>query len=41
MRARPRIKKVKQNRFGRCPKCHKIIRAHQKRCAVCHQQLKK
>jgi hypothetical protein len=41
MRARPRVKKYKQTRFSRCPKCHKNIRMHQKRCKVCHQLLKK
>jgi hypothetical protein len=34
---RPHKKKVRQNRFRRCPKCQKIVRAHQKRCRTCHQ----
>ncbi|HEV3259142.1 MAG TPA: hypothetical protein VG013_19875 [Gemmataceae bacterium] len=37
MQARPRKKKVKQSRFRRCPKCHKQIRIHTKRCRTCHQ----
>ena len=36
-----RLKKVRKNRFGRCPKCHKIIRLHQKRCKTCHMALAK
>jgi hypothetical protein len=33
---RPRVKKVRRNRFRRCPKCHKQIRMHTKRCRTCH-----
>lgn len=41
MGLRPQIKKVRQNRFGRCPKCRKITRLHQKRCKTCHLSLGK
>ena len=41
MSLRPRKKKVKRGRFRRCPKCHKQVRIHQKRCRTCHQALKK
>jgi hypothetical protein len=41
MSLRPRKKKVKRSRFGRCPKCNKQVRIHQKRCRTCHQALKK
>jgi hypothetical protein len=37
---RPRIKKVKRNRYKRCPKCNKQVRLHQVRCKTCHQLLK-
>ncbi len=36
MSLRPRKKKVKQSRFRRCPKCHKMIRLNTKRCRTCH-----
>jgi RNA polymerase subunit RPABC4/transcription elongation factor Spt4 len=36
MRARPRKKKVRQARFFRCAKCHKLIHKHEKRCKTCH-----
>jgi hypothetical protein len=36
MPLRPRIKRVRRNRFRRCPKCQKQIRVHQKRCRTCH-----
>lgn len=38
MRARPIVKKVRKNRFLRCPKCRKIVRIHAKRCATCHTE---
>lgn len=41
MPLRPRIKKVRQARFGRCPKCGKVTRPHTKRCRTCHRLLKK
>ncbi len=41
MGLRPHVKKVRKNRFRRCPKCHKVIRIHQKRCRTCHLALKK
>lgn len=37
MQARPRKKKVRQSRFGRCPKCQKQIRKHKVRCTTCHR----
>ena len=37
MRKRPLTKKFKKTRFSRCPKCHKQIRKHQKRCTTCHR----
>jgi len=40
MDKRPRTKSVRKNRYGRCPKCSKIIRLHQKRCKTCHKALK-
>ena len=40
MQARPRIKARRKARFGRCPKCQKQVRLHQKRCRTCHQLLK-
>jgi hypothetical protein len=40
MGLRPHKKKVRRSRFSRCPKCHKQIRIHQKRCTVCNRQLK-
>lgn len=40
MSLRPRIKKVRQSKFGRCPKCQKVIRPHTKRCKTCHLALK-
>jgi len=36
MNGRPQVRKVKKNRYQRCPKCRKIIRLHQKRCRTCH-----
>jgi hypothetical protein len=39
MGLRPHIKKVRKNRFSRCPKCGKQIRVHQKRCRTCHRVL--
>jgi len=41
MRARPRKKAVRTSRFRRCPKCHKQVRIHQRRCRTCHQVLPK
>jgi hypothetical protein len=41
MAFRPRKKKVKRGKFWRCPKCHKQVRVHQKRCRTCHQVLKR
>jgi len=41
MALRPRKKKVKKNRFRRCPKCQKQVRIHMKRCRTCHQVLHK
>ncbi len=40
MGLRPHTKKWKKQRFSRCPKCQKQIRAHQVRCKTCHRLLK-
>jgi hypothetical protein len=36
MALRPRKKKNKQDKFRRCPKCHKVIRTKTVRCRTCH-----
>jgi hypothetical protein len=41
MAFRPRKKMIRRSRFRRCPKCHKQVRVHQKRCRTCHQVLMK
>ena len=41
MPLRPKTKKVRRNRFRRCPKCQKQVRIHMKRCRTCHQVLHK
>jgi hypothetical protein len=41
MPLRPRKKRVRRNRFRRCPKCQKQVRIHQVRCKTCHQVLHK
>jgi hypothetical protein len=40
MSQRPRTKKWRKARFGRCPKCQKQTRAHQNRCKTCHLALR-
>ena len=37
MKARPRLKKYRQTRNGRCPKCLKMLRRRIKRCPTCSQ----
>jgi hypothetical protein len=37
MALRPRTKKMKKNKFRRCPKCQKLLKLHMKRCRTCHQ----
>jgi uncharacterized protein (DUF983 family) len=35
---RPQTKSVKKGKYRRCPKCHKLLQIHTKRCRTCHLQ---
>ncbi len=40
MRTRPRLKKARKERFGRCSKCGKQYHKHDVRCVTCARVLK-